>query len=80
MRIRKPRFDVRSFAAALALLARRVGLVVIPDSGGDFRHTTGIFLVGGDDRVVGYEPSLNKQTLVLAIQEALQSRPSATDG
>jgi cytochrome oxidase Cu insertion factor (SCO1/SenC/PrrC family) len=66
-------------AAALALLARRVGLVVIQD-GGDFRHTAGIFLVGSDGRVVAYEPSSNKQTLVLAIQEALQTRHPPTDG
>lgn len=67
-------------AEALALLARRVGLVVIQDDGGEFRHTSGIFLVGSDGRVVGYEPSLNKQTLVLAIQEAMQMRRSATNG
>ena len=67
-------------AAGLALLARQVGLVVIQDRGGDFRHTAGIFLVGSDGRVVAYEPSSNKQTLVLAIQEALQTRRPATDG
>ena len=67
-------------AAARALLARRVGLVVIQDGSGEFRHTTGIFLVGSDGRVVGYEPSSNKQALVLAIQEAIQARRSATDG
>ena len=67
-------------AGALALLARRVGLVVIQDGSGEFRHTTGIFLVGSDGRVVGYEPSSNKQTLVLAIQEAMQTRRPAPDG
>jgi protein SCO1/2 len=67
-------------AAALGLLARQVGLVVIRDGGGEFRHTTGIFLVGGDGRVAGYERSTNKQTLVLAIQEAMHARGSGTDG
>jgi protein SCO1/2 len=67
-------------AAGLALLARRVGVVVIQDGRGDFRHTAGIFLVGSDGRVVAYEPSSNKQTLVLTIQEALQTRRPATDG
>jgi protein SCO1 len=67
-------------AAALAMLARRTGLVVIQDGGGDFRHTAGVFLVGRDGRVVAYEPSSNKQKLVLAIQEALQVGQPSTDG
>lgn len=67
-------------AAALALLARRAGLVVIQDGGGDFRHTAGVFLVGGDGRVVAYEPSSDKQRLVLAIQEALQLGQPSSDG
>jgi cytochrome oxidase Cu insertion factor (SCO1/SenC/PrrC family) len=66
-------------AAALDLLARRIGLVVIRDAGGELRHTAGIFLVSSDGHVVAYESSSNKQTLVLAIQEALQTR-HPTDG
>lgn len=67
-------------AAARASLARQIGLVVVEDEAGEFRHTAGIYLVGSDDRVVAYEPSLNKQRLVLAIQEALQSGPRPHDG
>lgn len=59
--------------AALAVLTRSIGVVAIRDGALDYRHTTGIFLVAADGRVLAYEPSLNKQTLVLAIQDALQS-------
>lgn len=59
--------------AALAILTRSIGVVAIRDGALDYRHTTGIFLVAADGRVLAYEPSLNKQTLVLAIQDALQS-------
>ena len=59
--------------AALAILTRSIGVVAIRDGALDYRHTTGIFLVAADGRVLASEPSLNKQTLVLAIQDALQS-------
>ena len=59
--------------AALAILTRNIGVVAVRDGALDYRHTTGIFLVAADGRVLAYEPSLNKQTLVLAIQDALQS-------
>lgn len=67
-------------AAGLALLAQRIGVVVIQDVRGDYRHTAGVFLVGSDGRVVAYEPSSNKQTLVLTIQDALRTQRPATDG
>ena len=59
--------------AALAILTRSIGVVAIRDGALDYRHTVGIFLVAADGRVLAYEPSMNKQTLVLAIQDALQS-------
>lgn len=66
--------------AALALLTQRIGVVAIREeignqragNLGDYRHTEGIFIVAANGRVMTYEPSLNKQTLVLAIQDALQ--------
>lgn len=66
--------------AALALLTHRMGVVAIRDDAQDYRHTQGVFLVAADGRVLAYEPSLNKQTLVLAIQEALQSHGAAASG
>lgn len=59
--------------AALEKLTRRIGVVAIQDEWRDYRHTQGVFLVGGDGHVLAYEPSLNKQTLTLAIQQALQT-------
>ena len=58
--------------AALGALTRRLGVVAIRDARQDYRHTEGVFLVGADGRVLAYEPSLDKQTLVLAIRAALQ--------
>ena len=66
--------------AALAVLTRNIGVVAIRDGALDYRHTTGIFLVAADGRVLAYEPSLNKQTLVLAIQDALQSHCAGVCG
>ena len=66
--------------AALAVLTRNIGVVAIRDGALDYRHTSGIFLVAGDGRVLAYEPSLNKQTLVLAIQDALQSHCAGVCG
>ena len=66
--------------AALAVLTRSIGVVAIRDGAQDYRHTTGIFLVAADGRVLAYEPSLNKQTLVLAIQDALQSHCAGVCG
>lgn len=66
--------------AALAVLTQRMGVVAIRDDGWDYRHTEGVFLVAADGRVLAYESSLNKQTLVLAIQEALQSHGAGTNG
>ena len=66
--------------AALAVLTRSIGVVAIRDGALDYRHTTGIFLVAADGRVLAYEPSLNKQTLVLAIQDALQSHCAGVCG
>jgi cytochrome oxidase Cu insertion factor (SCO1/SenC/PrrC family) len=66
--------------AALAVLTQRMGVVAIRDDALDYRHTPGVFLVAADGRVLAYEPSLNKQTLVLAIQEALQSHGAAHSG
>jgi cytochrome oxidase Cu insertion factor (SCO1/SenC/PrrC family) len=66
--------------AALAVLTQRMGVVAIRDDARDYRHTPGVFLVAADGRVLAYEPSLNKQTLVLAIQEALQSLGEADGG
>ena len=66
--------------AALALLTQRIGVVAIRDGGREYRHTEGVFLVAADGRVLAYEPSLNKQTLVLAIQEALQSHGAGASG
>ena len=66
--------------AALALLAQRIGVVALRDERRDYRHTVGVFLVGADDRVLAFEPSLNKQTLVLAIQEALQNQDAGDSG
>jgi cytochrome oxidase Cu insertion factor (SCO1/SenC/PrrC family) len=66
--------------AALALMTQRIGVVAIRDDHRDYRHTGGVFLVAADSRVLAYEPSLNKQTLVLAIQEALQGHGAAGRG
>ena len=66
--------------AALAVSTRSIGVVAIRDGALDYRHTTGIFLVAADGRVLAYEPSLNKQTLVLAIQDALQSHCASVCG
>ena len=66
--------------AALALLTQRIGVVALRDDRRDYRHTGGVFLVGADGRVLAYEPSLNKQTLVLAIQEALLYQDAGDSG
>lgn len=59
--------------AALALLTKRIGVVAIQDKLRDYRHTEGIFIVAADGHVMSYQPSLKTQTLVLAIQDALQT-------
>ncbi|HSI56993.1 MAG TPA: SCO family protein [Ideonella sp.] len=66
--------------AALRTLARRIGVVALRDGDGDYRHTAGVFLVGAEGRVMAYEPSLSRQTLVLAIQQALQGGGAGGDG